>query len=81
MSNTTPPSPPTVGLKLDKMTLEAQLARAIQDKASIEQLGTQKQNDINKLNADLEQLKGALQYNAVVIDNIKKDIAALPPSE
>lgn len=79
MSNDTPP--PTTSLKLDKTTLEAQLARAIQDKASIEQLGVQKQNDISKLNADLEQLKGALQYNSLVIENIKKDIAALPPSE
>lgn len=65
-------------LKLDSTTLEAQLARAIQDRSSLEQMLNQKQEEMNKtiksLGDAIEQYKGALQYNALIIDKLKKDI-------
>lgn len=65
-------------LKFDTITLEAQLARAVQDRASLEQMLGQKQEEMNKtiksFNDTVEQYKGALQYNALIIEKLKKDI-------
>jgi len=65
-------------LKFDSVTLEAQLARAIQDRASLEQMLGQKQEELNKtiktLGDAIEQYKGALQYNAMIIEKLRKDI-------
>jgi len=76
-------STPATTLPLDRTTLEAQLARAIQDRTSLEQLGNQKQKEMTeavaKFNAELDQYRGALQYNALVIENLKKDIESIKP--
>lgn len=65
-------------LKFDSVTLEAQLARAIQDRSSLEQMLGQKQEELSKtvksLGDAIEQYKGALQYNAMIIEKLKKDI-------
>ena len=65
-------------LKFDSVTLEAQLARAIQDRASLEQMLGQKQEELNKtiktLGDAVEQYKGALQYNAMIIEKLRKDV-------
>lgn len=65
-------------LKFDSVTLEAQLARAIQDRSSLEQMLGQKQEEMSKtikaLGDAIEQYKGALQYNAMIIEKLKKDI-------
>lgn len=68
----------TTTLKFDTVTLEAQLARAIQDRSSLEQMLGQKQEELNKavksFSDTVEQYKGALQYNALIIEKLKKDI-------
>ncbi len=65
----------------DKTTLEAQLARAIQDRSNLEQFGAVKQKELNefiaKTTSDIDKIRGALDYNTMVINNIKKDIELL----
>lgn len=69
---------------LDTLTVESQLQRANERHAYIEQLGTAKQQQIVQLNAqltqcgaELERLRGAIEFSNIAVADLKKDLEAL----
>lgn len=63
---------------LDRLTIEAHLVRSNEHKKALEQLLIQKQNQLAQLSADIERVKGAIEYVSVhAITGYEKDLAIL----
>lgn len=62
---------------LDRPTIESHLKRALDERASLEQLGRDKRAQFERLATQVEHVVGALEYSAIVIAGLKRDLAEL----
>lgn len=64
-------------MKLDKDTLQSQLDRLAADEQAIRSGLAQRNESIQKLQVEIDQNRGALSYNLLLAENLRKQLKEL----